>query len=313
MTDGPHAAAQARWRKNIDALPDNPDKIPAFFLAHGSPMLAFDPSERSAYFGDAMVAWAGPQGPLALFLRDFGPALMKKYKPRGIVVFSAHWETYGERAVTDYGDENPLLYDYYGFPPELYRLKFKSRGDSALTQQVLDHGHKVRTTTKLEARGDDGRGFPGPGLDHGVFVPFRLMFGEEIDIPIVEASIDGSLDPAKNWEVGKALSKLRKEGILIIAGGLTAHNLRDVASFAPSTARPAQKDFDKAVLDAVALQNPEKRKESMLNLVKHPGFRSSHPREEHFIPLYVAAGAGDGANSVIVSDTYGSSTIAFDV
>ena len=100
----------------------------------------------------------GPTGPLAAFLEDFGPALLKKYKPKGIVVFSAHWESSGERLgmssmsprsplielclttahpVTDYGDENPLLYDYYGFQPALYQLKFKSRGDSALSQRVV--------------------------------------------------------------------------------------------------------------------------------------------------------------------------------
>ena len=121
--------------------------------------------------------------------------------------------------------------DYYGFPPELYQLKFKSRGDSALSQRIVDlyknachslfckgcthqlslqAGQKARTTTVLESRGQDGRGFSGPGLDHGVFVPFRIMFGEEFtEIPVVQVSIDSSLDPAKNWEVGKAVADLR--------------------------------------------------------------------------------------------------------
>lgn len=63
--------------------------------------------------------WGGPQGPLAQFLDDFGPALMKKYQPKGIVVFSAHWETSDERLVSDYGEKNLLLYDYYGFMPEV--------------------------------------------------------------------------------------------------------------------------------------------------------------------------------------------------
>lgn len=121
--------------------------------------------------------------------------------------------------------------DYYGFPPELYQLKFKSRGDSALSQRIVDlyqnerhslfckscthqlssqAGQKARTTTVLESRGQDGRGFSGPGLDHGVFVPFRIMFGEEFtEIPVVQVSIDSSLDPAKNWELGKAVADLR--------------------------------------------------------------------------------------------------------
>ena len=69
---------------------------------------------------------------------------------------------------------------------------------------------KARLTNENEARGDDGRGFPGPGLDHGVFVPFRIMFGEEFtSIPIVQVSIDSSLDPERNWQAGKAVAKLR--------------------------------------------------------------------------------------------------------
>ena len=104
--------------------------------------------------------------------------------------------------------------DYYGFPPELYRLKFDSRGDSDLSKRVVDlfkeAGQKARTSPKTEGRGIDGRGFEGPGLDHGVFVPFRLMFGEEFrEIPIVEVSIDSSLSPEANWDIGRAVKKLR--------------------------------------------------------------------------------------------------------
>ena len=71
-------------------------------------------------------------------------------------------------------------------------------------------GVRARLTGPNEARGMDGRGFQGPGLDHGVFIPFRLMFGEEFrSVPIVQASIDGSLSPESNWNLGKAISKLR--------------------------------------------------------------------------------------------------------
>ena len=68
----------------------------------------------------------------------------------------------------------------------------------------------VRTTPRTEARGMDGRGFSGPGLDHGVFVPFRIMFGDEfMDVPIVQVSMDSSLDPKKNWELGEIVQTLR--------------------------------------------------------------------------------------------------------
>ena len=94
---GDLATMQAKWRAQLDALPSNPDSIPSFFFGHGSPMLAFPENTRAVFGGPAMFQWAGPHGPLATFLKDFGPALLKKYKPKAIVVFSAHWETYGER------------------------------------------------------------------------------------------------------------------------------------------------------------------------------------------------------------------------
>ena len=104
--------------------------------------------------------------------------------------------------------------DYYGFHPSLYRLKFSSTGDASLSQRVVDAfkeaGIPARTTPVSEPRGRDGRGFAGPGLDHGVFIPFRIMFGHEFrDVPIVQASIDSSLSPEKNWAIGKAVAKLR--------------------------------------------------------------------------------------------------------
>ncbi|KAI9064279.1 Extradiol ring-cleavage dioxygenase class III enzyme subunit B [Trametes sanguinea] len=308
---------QAEWRKALDDLPSTTEKIPAFFFGHGSPMLAF-PEREVERMGDVMKS-NGPKGALASFLKDFGPTLLSKYKPKGIVVFSAHWETLGERLVTDYGDENPLLMDYYGFQPALYQLKFKSRGDSALSQRVVqlfkDAGYVARTTNVSEPRGQDGRGFEGPGLDHGVFVPFRLMFGEEFtDIPIVEVSMDGTLDPQKEWALGEAVAPLRREGILVLSGGLVVHNLRDMSSFSEVHANSLVKEFNQAILDAITIADPAARKQALLELTKHKGFRAAHPRADHFVPLYIGAGAGgNDANVRVLSAIYGAPTFAFDV
>lgn len=134
-------------------------------------------------------------------------------------------------------------------------------------------GLAARTAPITEPRGVDGLNRRAPGLDHGVFVPFRLMFGDKFtDVPIVEASLDGTLDPENNWKIGQAVSRLRfvvdivcvsrlvymhltvqrEENILILSGGLTIHNLRDFSCFAEDTAKPGYLDFDKAVLAAVA-------------------------------------------------------------
>jgi hypothetical protein len=93
---------QAEWKQALDALPSTPDNIPAFFFGHGSPMLAMSSLPSSSRFasrgsGDDIMDAHGATGPLATFLKDFGPTLLQKYKPRAIAVFSAHWETAGER------------------------------------------------------------------------------------------------------------------------------------------------------------------------------------------------------------------------
>ncbi|KAJ7649706.1 Extradiol ring-cleavage dioxygenase, class III enzyme, subunit B [Roridomyces roridus] len=279
-------AMQMEWRKVLDELPDTPKKIPAFFFGHGG-SVTIGPDSDS----------------VATFLKDFGPALLKKYQPKGIVVFSAHWETDGERLVTDYGETNPLLYDYsVCLAPSFYEIDFESRGDTALAQRVVDlykaAGQRARLTPKTEARGKDGRGFSGPGFDHGVFIPFRIMFGNVFkDIPIVEVSIDSSLSP--------------EEGILVLSGGFTVHNLQDFGCFAPETAKPVHIEFDRAVVQAVKVEDDEARKTALINLVQHPGFHECHPRAEHFVPIYVAAGAGDGGAVRLITEIYSTETIAF--
>ncbi|KAK7440216.1 hypothetical protein VKT23_017158 [Stygiomarasmius scandens] len=302
---------QEAWRAAIASLPATLDNIPSFFFAHGSPALAGNLGMGRG----GIQEYQGPEGPLAKFMKDFGPALLEKYKPKAIVVFSAHWETMGERLVTDYGDENPLLYDYYGFPSELYKLKFKSRGDADIANKIVqlykDAGYLARTTNKLEPRGEDGRGFAGPGLDHGVFVPFRLMFGEELDIPVIQVSIDSKLTPESNWKLGQVVNSLRREQILVLSGGLPIHNLRDFASFHPSSAKPIHHSFHQAILDALMKSDPSSRKQALYDLTKHEGFRACNPREEHFVPLYVAAGAGEDGEAVILNGMYGISTVAF--
>ena len=107
---------------------------------------------------------------------------------------------------------------------------------------------------------------------------------------------------------------IREEGYLILSGGLTIHNLRDFSSFAESTAGPIYKEFNQAILDALSIPDPETRKAAMIALTKHRGFRSAQPREDHFVPLYVAAGAGDtegGGRASVLNAMYGAQTVAF--
>ena len=92
---------RSAWQDRLATLPGSPDAIPSFFFGHGSPLLAFssDLAERDTR-RQSVIKHIGPEGPLANFLRDFGPALLAKYQPKGILVFSAHWETKGEKLGT---------------------------------------------------------------------------------------------------------------------------------------------------------------------------------------------------------------------
>jgi len=292
------------WLKALNDLPASPERIPAFFFAHSSPMME----------ADIPGAPMGKNGPLSQFLQDFGRILVEKYSPKAIVVFSAHWDTEGTRLVTDYGDENPLYYDYYGFPDEFFNLKFKSRGDSELANRIVDlytkAGLTARTTPVSEPRGVDGLGRKASGFDHGVFIPFRRMFGFEMDIPIVEVSIDSSFDPEVEWKVGQALDGLRSEGILLLSGGLTIHNLRDRTCFIETKSASIYKEFDSAVAQAVQVRYPQERKKVMFDLTNHKGFRASHPTADHFVPIYVAGGAGGDGDTKVLAAIHGALTVA---
>ena len=115
------------------------------------------------------------------------------------------------------------------------------------------------------------------GLDHGVFVPLKLMY-PEADIPIVQLSLHESLNPAKHFEIGRALAPLRNEGCLIIGSGFIVHNMQSFFNGNMSWAR----DWIDFVKDA--LTNPkhssEERKNLMFNWSSHKTGRKAHPREE---------------------------------
>jgi aromatic ring-opening dioxygenase catalytic subunit (LigB family) len=92
---------RSAWKDCLATLPGSPTHIPAFFFAHGSPLLAISKNDAAqSPQRRTLVEHAGLESPFADFLRDFGPALLAKYQPKGILVFSAHWETNGEQLGT---------------------------------------------------------------------------------------------------------------------------------------------------------------------------------------------------------------------
>ncbi len=214
--------------------------------------------------------WEG----LATYLRGIDAAI--GVRPKAVLVISGHWEAAVPTLNT--AEKPGLLFDYHGFPEHTYRLRYPVHGapDLALRVQGL-----------LADAGFDSALEPKRGLDHGVFVPFLLIY-PHADVPILQLSLQQSLDPALHLRLGRALAPLRRQGVLIVGSGLSYHNL--AAMFSGGGAAAAA-SFDAWLADAV--RDPTTRDMTLAAWRAAPGGRESHPREEHLIPLMVAAGAGE--------------------
>lgn len=245
---------------------------PSMFLPHGG---------GPCFFMDWTWGPADTWHATQRFLESL-PAMLPE-KPKALLVVSGHWE---ERAFTASAAAQPqLIYDYSGFPEHTYQLKWPAPGTPELAERVAG----LLKNAGLPAGVDPNRGF-----DHGVFVPLKVAF-PEADIPVVTLSLavgpSERLDPGMHLAAGGALAPLRDEGVLIIGSGMSFHNLR--AYMRPGTREWAQA-FDSWLTHAVESPAPE-RDRLLANWESAPHARFAHPREEHLIPLMVAAGAGGAA------------------
>ncbi len=239
-------------------------RLPAFFIPHGG---------GPCFFVQWPPELAHTWDSLAAFLRGLRATL--EARPRAIVVISAHWEE--PRPTVTTGAHPSLIYDYYGFPPETYALTYGAPGSPLVAERVRD----LLAAAGIATSADAARGF-----DHGVFIPFKLI-EPEAEIPIVQLSLLSSLDPAQHLAVGRALEPLRDEGVLIVGSGMSYHNLREFLS-SPNAAGSSA--FDAWLSDTV-LAETTVRHERLRSWEHAPGARLAHPREEHLLPLMVAAGA----------------------
>jgi 4,5-DOPA dioxygenase extradiol len=127
------------------------------------------------------------------FLKEISPSLGN---PSAILVISAHWEA--EKATITSGRSPPLIYDYYGFPEEAYKIEYPAPGAPLLAEQVF---HLLQESD-VDARLDNQRGF-----DHGLFVPLKIMF-PDATIPCVQLSLIHHLQPEAHIKLGKALGSV---------------------------------------------------------------------------------------------------------
>ena len=232
-------------------------KLPSLFISHGSPMLALE------------------NEPTTQFLRQLSAQFPK---PKAIIVISAHWET--DAPTVTGAAQLDTIYDFSGFPKELYALRYPAVGEPKLAQRVqsLLQAHDIETHI------DTVR-----GLDHGAWNPLLLMY-PEADIPVIGLSIQPKHDARWHYKIGQALAPLRDEGILILATGNLTHNLRE-AFRGQHTDIPS---WVVAFANWVAVQLQNKAIENLLNWqTLAPYARQNHPTPDHFLPFFVALGAGD--------------------
>jgi len=209
-------------------------------------------------------------------------------RPRALLVVSAHWEE--AEFTVNTGAAPGMLYDYGGFPPEAYQLSWPAPGAPDVAIEVRD----LLADAGMDSAADDQR-----GLDHGTYIPLMLAW-PHADIPVVQVSLKSGLDPEAHLALGRALAPLRDSGVYLIGSGNSFHNMRAFFGNDPRAVAASER-FDAWLAEAVV--SPETREERLARWSEAPAARFCHPREEHLIPLMVAAGAATEPGRVAWSGT----------
>lgn len=241
--------------------------MPAIFLAHGHPLWTLDQDRRRDLSG-----WAA--------------ALPR---PDSVLMVSAHWE---ESPISLGATETvPLVYDFSGFPEELYRLRYPAPGAPQLANRVEG---LLRDSGVAGPRQGGVRRDPRRGLDHGAYVPLEMMY-PKADVPVLQLSLP-NLEPEYLLAVGRALAPLRDEGVLIVGSGFLTHNLRMMDMRGTSATPGWAQEFDDWARQTLQTRDVDKL---MTYHQTAPGVRLALPTHEHFAPVVVAMGASvDTAEAV---------------
>ena len=257
---------------------DTDTRQPTLFIPHGA---------GPCFFMD----WNPPDAwdKTAAFLRSI-PASVPA-RPKAILIVSGHW--LAPQPTLTSGARPGLIYDYGGFPPHTYQLRYDAPG----APDVAARAAQLLTNAGLPAVQDAARGW-----DHGVFIPLKVVF-PDADVPVVQLSLLRSLDAGAHVAMGRALAPLRDEGVLIVGSGMSYHNMR---GYGDPRSTSVSAEFDRWLAETVAL--PAAERDARLAdwaTASGPAGRLSHPprAEEHLLPLHVAAGAaGEGRGRRVFSD-----------
>ena len=164
----------------------------------------------------------------------------------------------------------------------MYEFKYPARGHTAVSQRIIE----LLEGAKIPVREDSEH-----GLDHGTWSPLSIVF-PKADIPIIQVSLESSLDPSFHLQVGRALAPLQYEDVLVIGSGSATHNLRDFRGATAGQVAEYAVEFDGFLRDMLTSVQGEERSERLRKIMSHPHARRAHPSTEHLAPVFVAAGAG---------------------
>jgi len=227
--------------------------IQSIFVGHGAPTIIWEKNEFTN------------------FLKNYSKTISK---PKGIIIFSAHWESPVQLigSVQNY----EMIYDFYGFPKELYKTSYPAIGDVHLAQEIQNTLRDNHIPSKIDSN---------RGIDHGAWTMLKLLY-PEANIPVVTMSVNTELNPIEHYKIGESLGKLKEQDYLIICSGGIVHNLRDIKFNAKGIDGWAS-EFNNWITDKV--QNWDL--DAIFNYRDSaPNSRLAVPRNEHFVNLLIALG-----------------------
>ncbi|NBQ97965.1 MAG: dioxygenase [Microbacteriaceae bacterium] len=235
--------------------------LPALYISHGAPPLLDDELWMSQ-----LATWA-----------------KELPKPKGIVIVSAHWES-APITISATAAKTPLIYDFGGFSPKFYNMTYGTPDATWLGDLVA----------KLMPDNEPLRRHETRGLDHGAWVPLKVMY-PDADIPVIQLSMP-THDPEKLLELGARLYPLREQGVLVIGSGFMTHGLPFIRDWRVEADAPMwSAEFDAWAKEALARGDIE-------TLVRYretaPGMPYAHPTVEHFTPLFITLGASTNPEQI---------------
>jgi 4,5-DOPA dioxygenase extradiol len=234
--------------------------MPLLFVGHGNPMNAIEDNEFSNTWKTLPVTLP---------------------KPQAILCISAHWETRGTFVTAM--QKPKTIHDFWGFPQELFDVKYPANGNPALAKQVKD---EVKSATV----GLDETW----GLDHGCWSVIKRMY-PQADVPVIQLSIDYTKPAQYHYALAKELASLRNKGVLIIGSGNMVHNLGMVNWQNPNGGYDWADEMN-ATFKKLIESNNHKELINYASLGKAAAL--AIPTPEHYLPLLYILGLKEEKENV---------------